>query len=259
MTLIDSATQQILSARYFVAAGALFGIDQSSVRVALGRLVKDGSLQQSGRGLYQLGSRGGALHRLVRNWARVESSVKPWTGQWLAVFSAHLSRQDKTALRGRERALRLFGFAQPEIGLWIRPDNLVLELTSLREALIDLGLEPAALTYTMTDLAPKDTVDYGLWDRSGLAERYRRNHNWLKESHALLAMAADERANEEIGRTTLLLGRAVTRDILLDPLLPQEMVDVSLRQQMVEEMRRYDRLGKNFWRHFEVQHNNPGD
>ena len=82
LTLIDSTTRATMSARYFVAAGEVFNIDQGSIRVALGRLVKDGSLNQSGRGLYQLGTRAGTLHRLVRNWSKVESSVKPWTGNW---------------------------------------------------------------------------------------------------------------------------------------------------------------------------------
>ena len=80
LTLIDSAASKTLSARYFVAAGELFEVDPRSIRVALGRLVKDGSLVQVERGTYSLGSRGGTLHRLVRNWSRVESSLKPWRG-----------------------------------------------------------------------------------------------------------------------------------------------------------------------------------
>ena len=49
---------------------------------------------------------------------------------------------------------------------------------------------------------------------------------------------------------TLLVGRAVTRDILLDPLLPEALVNTALRREMIEAMRAYDRRGKAFWRNF---------
>ncbi|MEM7100105.1 MAG: PaaX [Pseudomonadota bacterium] len=251
LTLIDSARRETLSARYFVAAGELFGLDSTSVRVALGRLVKDGSLRQRGRGVYELGSRSGTLHRLVRNWARVEASTKTWKGDWVGVFVAHLSRSNKTALRGRERALRLFGFAEPQPGLWVRPDNLVLKQAELRSSLLELGLDARALTYTISELAPTEAVRFTLWDRDGLEAQYRKNLTMLAESTERF-----EHLNEEdVGRETLTLGRAVTRDILLDPLLPSEMVDIELRAKMVAAMRAYDRLGKDFWRRFEATHN----
>ena len=54
---------------------------------------------------------------------------------------------------------------------------------------------------------------------------------------------------------TLFLGRAVTRDILLDPLLPDELVDAGLRKAMVDAMQRYDRRGRAFWREFYRSYN----
>ena len=251
LALIDSANRESLSARYFVAAGDLFAIDPRSVRVALGRLVKDGSLQQSARGIYQLGSRGGTLHRLVRNWSRVEASVKPWSGRWLAVFVAHLARSNRTSLRGRERALRLFGFAEPTAGLWVRPDNLVIEADALRDGLIELGLEPAAVSCHVSELFPEDVIRPHLWNVAALEDRYRQNISTIESS----VQRCKSFTEEEVGRETLQIGRAVTRDILLDPLLPEALVDVALRRQMVEAMRGYDRLGKTFWRNFEARHN----
>lgn len=250
LTLIDSAAGSTLSAGYFVAAGALFDIDSGSMRVALGRLVKDGSLVNSERGLYSLGSRGGTLHRLVRNWAQVEATLKPWTGGWLATFTAHLPRSDKTSLRGRERALRLFGFAESHPGLWIRPDNLVNELASLHRALTELGLDDQAVTCNISEMIPAETRLHTLWDRAELEDRYRMLLQALTDSIQRLPNLTDTQA----GKETLLLGRAVTRQILLDPLLPAEMVDAQLRQQMVQSMCEYDELGKNFWRTFHAAH-----
>lgn len=255
LTLIDSANRWTLSAKYFVAAGALYGIDQSSMRVALGRLVKDGSLEQAGRGAYKLGSRGGTLHRLVRNWSKVESSVKPWKGGWTGVFTANLKRSDRASLRSRERALKLFGFAEPETGLWVRPDNLTLGSSDLRAALLELGLESEALTYQIAAFTPADSIRFDLWPIKDLERRYRDNLVALSDSTTRLAQASEE----ELGRETLLLGRAVTRDILLDPLLPPEMIDVSLRKEVVQAMRAYDKMGKQFWRNFEATHNQRSD
>ncbi|MEM9620275.1 MAG: PaaX [Pseudomonadota bacterium] len=287
LTLIDSASSSTLSAGYFVAAGELFSIDPRSTRVALGRLVKDGSLTSPGRGAYSLGNRAGTLHTLVRNWAQVEATLKPWSGGWLGVFTAHLTRSDKTSLRGRERALRLFGFAESQPGLWIRPDNLVTPLPELQQSLCELGLEPSATTCVIAEMIPAETRHAQLWDRDQLEAQYQSQLQALQKSiarikrtHAAKADAGEietegtetegtdaaeiggTHATElegtdavEIGKETLLLGRAVTRQILLDPLLPDEMIDTKLRQRMINTMREYDGLGKSFWRHFHTTHN----
>ena len=250
LTLIDSAASSTLSAGYFIAAGELFGLDPRSVRVALVRLVKDGSLLNSERGMYSLGSRGGTLHTLVRNWAQVETSLKRWSGGWLAVFTAHLTRSNKTSLRSRERALGLFGFAESTPGLWIRPDNLVMPLAQLHAALGELGLDDKAVACVISEMLPAETRLEKLWDRQALEDQYHQHLQTLQTSMAGL----DTLSDREAGKETLLLGRQVTRSILLDPLLPPEMIDAELRQQMVTTMREYDSLGKSFWRSFYASH-----
>jgi phenylacetic acid degradation operon negative regulatory protein len=245
LTLIDSATSSVLTARYFVAAGALFDMDHRSIRVALARLVRDGSLRQVERGTYGLGSRAGTLHSLVRNWSSVESSVKPWSGNWLAVHTAHLPRSDKTRARSRERALALYGYAEPYAGLWVRPDNLIITPSQLYTALQELGLDTAAIGYTIQGLMPGHAFNTEqLWDRHALQQRYAGHLHTLTEVSARLPGLAEQEAAKE----TLLVGRAVTREILLDPLLPEELVDTGLRQQMVNAMKKFDRVGKIFWR-----------
>ena len=54
----------------------------------------------------------------------------------------------------------------------------------------------------------------------------------------------------EAARETMQLGRAVTHDILMDPLLPEEMLDTALRRKMNQTMRTYDKLAKSYWRDF---------
>ncbi len=249
LTLIDSATSASLPASYFVTAGRLFDMDPGGIRVALGRLVQDGSLVTPARGQYGLGSRGGQLQSLVRNWSQVETSLKPWRGAWLAVLTAHLKRTNKTVLRGRERALRLYGFAEAHNGLWIRPENLQTSLPELHAALVGLGLDADANAFVLTEPVQPPEPN-ALWDIRGLEAGYRQQLEALAQSKARLS----ELDNAAAARETLLLGRAVTRRILLDPLLPDELLDTSLRREMVSAMRQYDRLGKALWRNVYRSH-----
>lgn len=246
LALMDSAANPELKSRYFVAAGTLFTIDPRTMRVALTRLVKNGVLVQMDRGLYGLGPSGGELHSTVRNWATVEANLTTWDGGWIAVYLGHL-RRTKADVRQRERALRLLGFAPADANLWIRPANLKSSLSEVRERLLGLGLNTTAMVIALEDVLPKNAIRVDqLWDIANLEQRYRTRITELSDSqHDAVTLTLEDRA-----RATLLLGRAVTRDILIDPLLPKEMLDTDLRSRMIKAMHRYDRLGKACWREY---------
>jgi phenylacetic acid degradation operon negative regulatory protein len=251
LALVDSAAQPTLSASYFVAAAELMGLDAGNVRVTLARLVRDGTLASAGRGVYERGERRVTIKRLVRGWAEVESNLTRWSGGWRAVSIAHLGRRDRSRLRSRERALSLLGFASSAAGLWLRPDNLQTPLPALRQQLVDLGLDDNAPLLAISAAEPAHAVDpASLWPRRQLETGYRRNLERLAASAARLPDLDDDDA----ARETLLLGRAVTRAILLDPLLPAELVDAELRGELISAMRRYDRIGKRLWGAFYSRH-----
>ena len=253
LTLIDSTAVESLTAGYFIAAGNLFDLESSAVRVALARLVKDDSLVQVERGVYGLGSRGGELHSMVRNWSSVEHGLKPWNGSWIVAFLGHLKRTNKTEVRARERALRLLGLAATDFGLWLRPDNFVEPLTTTRTRLVQLGMDEAAMLASIVELQPPQAIDpQRLWQTSVLEATYREHLAQIEASTRRLKSMDDASA----ARETLLLGRATTRQILLDPLLPGEMVDQNLRRAMIDAMRGYDRLGRKYWAQFYKSHRN---
>ena len=245
--LLDSARTPALPVGYFVACAELLGIDPRTVRVALTRLVKQGVLESPARGQYRLAGRGSQIREVVQNWAEVETQLKPWTGGWVAVYLAHLKGAGKTAVRARERALRLVGFAPVDKTLWVRPDNLAPTLETLRTRLVGLGLDARATTVIISSVAPEQAVDPAtLWDAGGLETRYRSHIDALAASSQRLPTLDLHAA----ARETLLLGRAVTHDILTDPLLPEALVDTTLRAEMIVRMKAYDRLGKRTWRQF---------
>ena len=251
LTLMDSTAATDLGVSYFVAAGSIFDMDAGNIRVALARLVKDGSLVALARGRYGLGSRRGTLNTLVRNWSRAENSLVDWSGGWLTILLGHLARSDKTRVRSNHRALSLYGFAEARPGLWLRPDNLVDAFATVRSALIELGLDRDSIAAEVRRFEPDDTFDPAtLWKTEKLEDRYRAHLERLADSTARLPGMDDPAA----ARETLLVGRQVTRDILLDPLLPDELVEGGLRRAMVAAMQDYDRLGKNYWRTFFERH-----
>ena len=64
--------------------------------------------------------------------------------------------------------------------------------------------------------------------------------------------------DQDAAKESLLVGRTVSRDILLDPLLPQQLINVKLRQTLMQNMRTYNRLGRSLWRRFLAQHDASG-
>jgi phenylacetic acid degradation operon negative regulatory protein len=252
LALIDSSSSATLSASYFIAAGALFDMDPGNLRVSLGRLVKDGSLRSVGRGLYQRASRDGALHSMVRRWAEVESTLTSWQGGWLGASVAHLSRKNRHQVKSWERAMRLCGFAPFQTGMWLRPANLLTPADELRGRLLELGFPDTGLLMDIVSITPLDTETLtALWPVQSLETGYRDNISRLTDSQALL----DGLSSDAAARETLVVGRLVTRDILLDPLLPEQMIDTRLRSRMISSMQRYDQIGRAIWREFYQRHN----
>jgi phenylacetic acid degradation operon negative regulatory protein len=247
LTLVDSALRPDIDVARIIAAGSLFDIDPRTIRVALARLVKSGVLASRGRGRYGVGPAGGSVHAAVVSWSGYESLVRPWDGRWIAVEFGHLARGDRRRTRKRERALRLNGFAAASASVWLRPANLAIEAPDLRKRLVDLGLEPAAWVFMLSQEDPAAAAYFrSLWDVRALEADYRRHLRRLQQStERLERLSIPDRARE-----TLLLGRAAMRAIIVDPWLPDELVDAKLRGELVTAMRQYDRLGKASWRSF---------
>jgi phenylacetic acid degradation operon negative regulatory protein len=247
LSLVDSALRPDIDVARIIAAGELFDIDPRTIRVALARLVKSGVLASRARGRYGLGPAGGSMHAAVVSWSSYEARVRSWDGRWLAVETGHLQRGERRRVRTRERALRLNGFAAASASLWVRPANLTLSTAEMGTRLVDLGLESAAWVFTLSDEDDDAGAHFrSLWDARALEADYRRHLRRLQQStERLERLAVADRARE-----TFLVGRAAMRAILVDPWLPDALVDTKLRAELVAAMRQYDRLGKACWRSF---------
>ena len=247
LSLLSAPDLDQITVRQCTAWCELFAIEPAAMRVALGRLVKEGLLETRRRGVYVIGPNGQALSDTARSWVTAEARVGPWDGCWLVVHTAHLGRRHKTILRNRERALKLEGFAVLDCGLWCRPANYREPPAATGERLVGLGLESSAVLLRADRMLPSDDLDFDLWPRAALEDRYRRLTDAMSRSMASL----DALSLEAAARETFLIGESVIRQINSDPLLPDEMIDGRARGQMHATMVAYDALGRGVWERFQ--------
>jgi phenylacetic acid degradation operon negative regulatory protein len=184
-----------LPARHLVRIGALFGIAEGTVRVALSRMVAAGDLIQEDR-FYTLSER--LLERQARQDESRDPHTRPWDGTWeVAVVTAERrAPADRAAFRHTMTALRL---AELREGTWLRPANLVREWPEIVTA-----------QCTLIDGRPHRDPTPLLWDLDGWAAEALRLERALERADGLAE--------------GFLVSAAVLRHLLADPLLPEELL-----------------------------------
>jgi phenylacetic acid degradation operon negative regulatory protein len=238
------ANERPLSARALCRAGAIMGLSEVAVRVALTRLCKDRKICQTGRGMYAINLRSGPLLRDVDDWRNKETQLVRWNGAWLAVHDSLVLRSDKTGWRRHSLALALRGFAEFQPGLYLRPDNLAGGIGALRIQLAGLGLSQQALAFCITDLDDKQLARVAkLWKTEALARKYRSLTERLVAHTALLREGAAPALRE-----SLLLGREAIGLIIRDPLLPPQLMASEARRALLQAAMRYQDQGRRLWR-----------
>jgi phenylacetic acid degradation operon negative regulatory protein len=243
LELLTAAPAHHGSIANLVAACDVLGIDEGNVRVAVTRLVAAGTLEPTGRGEYRLGAATRALTAQVTGWRDLEKQVRRWDGGWACVQLGDLGRTDRSALRRRERALRLHGFRELARGLAVRPDNLG-GVAELRRQLVDLGVEPAAPMFRASELdADTEQRARALWERDRFTASYRQTTARIERFIVTVVDLSPRIA----ARETFLFGSDVLRLIMFDPRLPEPLVDVAARRALVDAMKRLDQIGRRLW------------
>lgn len=228
-----------------VRAAALFGIGENSMRVTLARLRSRGLVESDQRGFYRLSQAALPVNREVRAWPSIDSEVVQWDGSFVAVDMSNLPKRDRKANRTRNRALRLLGFESLSPALQIRPNNLRGGAERCRKRLAGLGFNPTPLVITIAELDPEtNRRAVGLWDVEELHERYETTRAALEGSLSRLPALSNQAAMAE----SFQIGGEAVRQIVLDPLLPEEIVNAHARRAMFAAMRTYDRTGRDYWK-----------
>lgn len=174
-----------------------FGLKESTVRVALTRLVSAGDLVRSADG-YRLSDR--LLARQRRQDDAMHPRLRPWDGDWISLVITSVGTDARTRATLRTK-LTDNRFGELREGVWLRPDNL------------DMQLPPAITTRVRVlharDDAPADLAAR-LWDLPA----------WSRTGHRLLDDMAT--ATDIPGRFTA--AASMVRHLLTDPVLPDELL-----------------------------------
>lgn len=247
LELFVAAGDTPLPVRIAVGAARLFGISENNVRVAFARLSSAGMIEAAGRGEYRLGEGATEFARDIASWRHAEARMRKWSGNYVMVHTGALGRTDRSALRRRMRATNILGFGELSRGLYARPDNLAGGVSAVRARLHALGLDDEASVFVAADLGERlEKRARALWDGRALSASYRRTERqidrWLEH--------APELEPDVAARESFLLGGAAIRQIVYDPLLPEELVDVEARRAFFDSVRRMDREGRRIWKRF---------
>lgn len=176
-----------------------FGIKETTLRVALTRMVGAGDLIRSADG-YRLSDR--LLVRQRRQDDALQPRTRAWRGYWHIVIVTGVGTDARTRA-GLRTAMHDRRFGELREGVWMRPDNLELEL--------DPDVTARVRVLRARDDAPAELAGQ-LWDLS----------EWAESGHRLLGgMAAAVDVPERF-----VLAAAMVRHLLTDPMLPAELLPV---------------------------------
>jgi len=254
LDLLSSLRGGSLPVAALVAAAGLFGIEENALRVAIARLLAGGRIARDERGRYRLGAAALAVDRRVLGARRAEERTVRWQGCWWLVHAGALPAARAPGRRRRVLALRLLGFESLVPRLALRPDNLRLSLSELRDELHELGLERDALIVRASELdASSEARARRLWRYEALGTSYRRLLAELAASEARLGGLPEPAAMVE----SFLVGGRAIRQLALDPLLPEPLAPEALRRELARALRRYDRAGRRAWAGFMARHGAP--
>ena len=196
--------------------------------MALHRLRTKGLIDSHERGTYRVAGISAVNAEAIRVAHRAPAAP-PVERESIGVHTAPLPRADKTVARRRDRATRIVGLRELQPGLLVRPDNLGGGVEATRRRLAALGLESEAAVFRLDSLGPLDEVARSLWDDLTLDARYREHIERLEE----VTLRVKGQPVDEAARQTFIVGGRAIQDIVMDPLLPEPLVDPALRERFV--------------------------
>ncbi len=194
-----------------VRAGALFGLEEGTVRTALSRMTSVGELSRTDDGWYALA--GAMVERQGRQRQSRAAVTEQWSGRWreAVVDAGGRPAGERADLR---RAMERLRFGELRDGVWLRPDNL--DPTRLPE---DRAVVDGQARWFVAHPDDDGDLAAALWDLEGWAERA----TVLRREMAGLAGPLDAGEAEALA-PGFLLSAAVLRHFNADPLLPRELL-----------------------------------
>lgn len=228
-------------------AGEAFGIGSTAMRTALSRLTRDGQIEHLERGLYGIGPAARPLQRQLRAWHKHAVGPTGWKEDWLIAVVGTADRTNRTVWRHTQRVLRLWGFAEAEANVWVRPGNIPDALEDRRQHMREAGGSSGLMIIRATELdSNRESAFRALWDVPRMQAQYIEMNRRLELSAAKIKSKSAVDAAAE----ALLLGRACIRTLNFDPALPEELCPSANRRKMTRSMIAYNQKGTEIWFEF---------
>jgi phenylacetic acid degradation operon negative regulatory protein len=174
-----------------------FGIKETTLRVALTRMVSTGDLVRSADG-YRLSDR--LLARQRRQDDAMRPALRPWHGVWTTVIVTSVGTDARTRATLRT-TLQHKRFGELREGVWMRPDNIAIDF--------DADVRDRARIVQTRDDAPTELAGQ-LWDLPAWARTGQR-------------LAAEMAAAAQVPQR-FVVATAIVRHLLTDPVLPDEIL-----------------------------------
>ncbi len=246
LDLMRASAPSAWPVKELIEVGRIFDIQENALRVNIARLLSKALLEQDERGSYRLVDTHNPLREWLHSWHQGEHRIVPWNGDWLS-FSVSPA-VTKTQMKKIEQACIRLGFRQLWQRLWLRPNNLAIDNNQLSEKIFSIAgdnHDGEFILAVSSEIKRPSTMPtpVSLWDVNTIEKRYKTQIKRLQQSIDNYA----NKSTDQLLKETFILGGEAIHLLSLDPLLPQELFDVSLRQQLTQLMKQYDKMGKQCW------------
>lgn len=242
LDLMYASPHSTISIKRMLCAAQLLGISDNGIRVAVTRLCQENIIRAVERGVYQLVQKKfDSAFISLKKTPQMQFS-ECWEKGYLLAYSGHLGRVDRTALSKREKTFQYYGFKPIEQNLYVRPDNLGLTLSDLKQHMVKFGCEAELRLFKVSELDQGINIQ-ALWDIKYLNQQYlatiQHIQNWF---NALAKMNLQQAAlsSFEVGKAGIFAMRS-------DPLLPSEWIDTHARQSCEEMVQKIEKEGILVW------------
>lgn len=232
-----------------LCAAELLDISENGVRVAVTRLAQEGLIHAVERGVYQLREKKFDTSAVSLNKTANMQITATWDHRYILVYTGSLGRVDRSALSKREKALGYYGFQELEQNLFIRPDNLSLDLNTFKHAVIQFGLDPEARFFGVSEVENEAEIQK-LWNIQQL------NQNYIRTSQHIQAwfQTAEQLDLEHAAKSAFYLGKEALFTLRADTLLPTEWIDHAARHQFELDGRAMEQQGQWLWQQYFASH-----